>query len=87
MGLVMAVEENRPGGERDEKKEEEKQETVEERGQMDEEAMAADQEEFHRESTGRGIGIAWRKKKMDSSTGKNGNGRARVLTLERRILV
>ena len=28
---------------------EEKQETVEERGQMDEEAMAADQEEYHRE--------------------------------------
>ena len=83
MGQVTAGEEDRPEGERDEKREEEKQETAEERGQMDEEALAAVQEEVHRE---REIGIAWRKKRI-SSSGKNGNGRARVRTLERRIFV
>ena len=50
MGQGMAAEEDRPEVERDEKREEEKQETAEERGQLDEEAMAADQEEFHREN-------------------------------------
>ena len=84
MGQVTAAEEDRPGGERDENGEEEHQERAEERGQMDEEAMAADQ----KSSTERGIGIALRKKMMDSPGGKNWNGvRGRILILERRTFV
>ena len=55
MGQVTAVQENRPGGERDEKRKEEKQETAEERRQMDEEAVAADQEEFQGERERSGL--------------------------------
>ena len=48
MSQDAAAEEDRPEIEIGEKREEEKQETADERGQMDEAAMAADQAEIHR---------------------------------------
>ena len=85
VGQVTAAEEDRPDGEKDEKREEEQQETAEERGQMVEEGYGGrSRRDSERE---RVIGIAWRKERMNSSSGKNGNGRARVRTMECRIFV
>ena len=49
MSHDTAAEEDRPEIERGEKRKEEKQETAEETGQMEEKAMAADQAEVHRD--------------------------------------
>ena len=73
MGQDTAAEEDRPEVERGAKREEEKQETAEERGRM-KKLWGGIRQKF----TKRWVGIAWRKKRMDSSGGKNGSGRAFV---------
>ena len=80
-GQGMAAEEDRPEVGRDEKRKEEKQETAEEREQLDEEALAADQGEFHRENdrdcveTEEGGQFRWEEWEWESTVDEVGSAR------------